>query len=440
MKCFLLLIISFLSVGVIHSQTNGELELTLEGCFILAIRNNLDLKQNEMEVEKQKLLSKRAKWHFLPDVSIGATQDYEFGFNIEPSTNTRANEDFLSNDLYLTASMDLLNFSSLSSFKKSQASVKKSEADSKIAKRNVLLTIAQYYLDVMFNDEYLKLLNNQLAESDKQINRLNDALNYGYIAKSELYDAVAEHAIDKKNVELGENSKNRALLNLLYLLNYKVDTDKVVFFDNLFEVDESTLKDKSYYIDKVLANNPISKSADYNVEIAEASIGEIRGSVLPKLSLKYQVESFYVKSLSEDNEDIFPFGTQIGDNKTNSIGASLSIPIFNGLKNSYDVQVAKLDHEKAIMAKQLVNNNLIFEVEKAYQDIGDAIVEYKSSNEVLLSSTESFRTSKLKYEEGKINAFNFAIAKRNLLKSELDVITAKYKWYFNSVKLDLITK
>ncbi|KAA5820562.1 TolC family protein [Algibacter amylolyticus] len=439
MKYFLLLIISFLSIGVTHSQTNGELELTLEGCFILAIRNNLDLKQNDMEVEKQKLLSNRAKWHFLPDVGIGITQDYEFGFNIEPSTNTRVNEDFLSNDMYLSASMDVINFSNFSSFKRAKASVKKSAADAKIAKRDLLLTIAQFYLDVMFNDEYLKLLNNQLAESDKQINRLNDALSYGYIAKSELYDAIAEHAIDKKNVELGENSKKRALLNLLYLLNYNVDTDKVVFYDNLFEVDEKALKDKSYYIDKVLANNPIAKSADYAVDITKALIGEVRGRVLPKLSLKYQVESFYVRSLSEDNEDLFPFKTQYRDNKTNSIGATLSIPVFNGLKNSYDVQVAKLDHEKAVMAKQVVNNNLIFEVEKAYQDIGDAIVEYKSSNEVLLSSAESFRTSKLKYEEGKINAFNFAIAKRNLLKSELDVITAKYKWYFNSVKLDLIT-
>ncbi|SFD15423.1 TolC family protein [Algibacter pectinivorans] len=439
MKYFLLLILSFLSFGVTHSQTNGELELTLEGCFILAIRNNLDLKQSEMEVEKQKLLSKRAKKHFLPVVGTGFSQYYDFGFNINPFTNTRVNDDFLSNDLYLNASMDLINFSSFSKVKRTTTNVKKSIADAKIAKRDLLLTIAQFYLDVMFNDEYLKLLNNQLAESNKQINRLNDALSYGYIAKSELYDAIAEHAIDKKNVALGENSKNRALLNLLYLLNYNVDTNKVVFYDNLFEVDETALKSKTYYIDKVLLNNPIASSAEYDVDITKALVGEIKGKTMPKLSVRYHLETFYVKNLSEDSENLVPFSTQLRTNKTNAIGATLSIPIFNGLKNSYDIQVAKLDHQKAVMAKQLVHNNLVFEVEKAYQDISDAIVEYKSSSEVLLSATESFRTSKLKYEEGKINAFNFAIAKRNLLKSEVDVITAKYKWYFNSVKLNLIT-
>lgn len=423
-----------------RSQTNGELELTLDGCFILAIRNNLDLKQNILEIEKQKLLNDKSKYHFLPSVNMGVTQDYEFGFNIEPSTNTRVNEDFLSNDLYLSASMDLINFSNFNNYRRSKSSVNKALSDSRVIKSELLLTIAQYYLDVMFNNEYLGLLKNQFEESEKQINRLNDALSYGYIAKSELYDAIAEHAIDKKNVELGENSKNTALLNLLYLLNYEIDTEKVTFYDALFEVDSTALKDKSYYLERVIKNNAKSKSADYNVDIQKASVGEVKGRGLPTLKLKYQMESFYVKSLTDIDEDVTNFGNQIRDNKTNFIGATLNIPIFNGASGSYDVKIAKKEYEKALIEKKIVINNLTFEVEKAIQDIQNAIVEYRSSKEVLVSALESYRTSTLKYEQGKINAFNFAIAKRNLLRSELDLINAKYKWYFNSVKLDIITK
>ena len=440
MRIYILLIISLLSFDFSYSQSSSKLELTLEGCFILAISNNLDLKQSNLEIEKQRLLKNKAKWHFLPNVNFGATQDYEFGLNIEPSTNTRVNEDFLSNDLYLNASMDLINFSNFKNYSKSKTELTKAESDSKIVRSELLLTIAQYYLDVMYNNEYLKLLNNQFEESEKQITRLNDALSYGYIAKSELYDAIAEHAIDKKNVKLGENSKNRALLNLLYLLNYNVNTKDVIFYDAFFEIDTTAFNDKSYYVKKVIENNPKSKSANFNVEIYKDNIGEIKGKNLPSLRLKYQLESFYVKSLTDVDEEVLPFDSQIRNNKTNFIGASISIPVFNGLKNSYDVKVAKVDYEKALLEKRMVTNNLIFEVEKTIQDIDDAIVEYKTSNEVLLSASESFRTSKLKYEQGKINAFNFATAKRNLLKSELDVINAKYKLYFNTIKLDIITK
>lgn len=440
MKNFVLLIICILSLEHVFSQSNGELQLTLDGCFVIAIRNNLDLKQNNLEIQKQRHLKSKAKLHFLPSINIGATQDYEFGLNIEPTTNTRTNEDFLSNDLYLSASMDLINFSSFKNFSKSKSELKKAITDSSIIKSELLLTITQYYLDVMFNDEYLGLLKKQFEESEKQINRLNEALNYGYIAKSELYDAIAEHAIDKKNVELGKNSKNRALLNLLYLLNHKIDTKKVGFYDAFFELDTTAFEDKSYYLEKVIANNPKYKSADYNVEILRKNIGEIKGKSLPTLRLKYQLESFYVKSLSDSNEIVTPFESQVRNNKTNFIGASLNIPIFNGVKNSYDVKVAKVEYEKAVLEKEMVTNNLFFEVKKTIQDLDDAIVEYKSSNEVLISSSESFRTSKLKYEQGKINAFNFAIAKRNLLRSQLDLINAKYKWYFNSVKLDIITE
>jgi len=416
----------------------GQVSLTLDDCIELALKNNLQIQQDILTVESQRLIKTRAAWNNLPRLNLSATQNYEFGFTIDPNTNTRVNADFLSNNFSLRASYDLLNISRFKQYSKATTDYDKSLVDYETNKNQVLLTIAEFYLDVMFRTEYVIILNNQLKESEAQLKRLKEALDFGYIAKSELYDAQAEFSIDKKAVLLADNNRKRAILNLLNLINYDVGIDDVDFFDILFQVDTTAISDNTVYYDEALKNNPRMQSALYNVESAKKEVGINRANGLPSIGLIYQFGSFYSESL--DTNTAPSFEDQLRDNQRQFIGGTLRLPLFNALQNKYSIKLAKIEHERSKINEEITRTQLKFEVEQTIQDLDNAISAYQSSQEVLEAARESFRTSKLKYEQGKINAFDFAIAKKNLLQTEFDLLDSKFKLYYNRTKLDFLSK
>ena len=436
MKKGICLIIFLLTVYTIGAQT----KLSLDDCIAIGFDNNLSLKNRTLDIEKQQLINKKAFWNNFPRINFGASQDYEYGFNIEPATNTRINEDFASNDFGLSASIDVFNLSKLKELKKTKIDLYKSVVDFEADRNIMLITIAQYYLEVMFNTEFEDILKKQVVESKAQLKRLNEALSYGYIAKSELYDAETEFAVDTKAELTAKNSKEKSIRNLFNLINYDGDIGSVEFYDVKFRIDTLPIDDKSKYVNKALENNALALSSRYSVESAKKNVEIFRAMYYPTLRLQYQLQSFYTKSLSDPDEVVPEFEDQLRDNKTHFVGASINVPIFNGLQNRHDVKIAKVDYEKAKIEQEIVEDNLKFEVEQTIQDLENAISLYTTSLQVLGAAQESFRISRLKYEQGKINAFSYATAKQNLLKAEIELLNSKYNIFFNKTKLNIITK
>ena len=417
----------------------SQVRLTLEDCINIALQNNLQLNNSLLEVERQRLVKNKTLLNHFPNVNFNASHDYDFGFTIDKATNTRTEEDFQSNDFYISADVDILNISKFKIHDKSIIDLKRTESDYEVVKNRMLLIISQYYLEVMFNSEYVEILKNQLNESQKQIDRLNEALSFGYIAKSELYDAQAGYSIDKKAVLLAENSEKRSILNLLNLINYDKDINDVEFFDIIFKLDTTEVTNKSSYFQDALKYNPEMNSSNLSLLSAKKDIGITRAYGLPRLKLNYQYGTYYSKNLNDDSENI-SFSDQFDKHKSQYIGASLKIPVFNALQNNQNIKIAKVDYEKTKLQQEIVKNNLEFAIEQTIQDLENAISAYQTTLDVLNAARESFRTSKLKYEQGKINAFDFATAKKNLLQTEFDLLDSKFKVYFNREKLKLLTK
>lgn len=417
----------------------SQVRLTLEDCIEIALKNNLKLNSSLLDVERQRLVKNKVAFNYLPSINLEASHDYDFGFTIDRDSNRRVADDFLSNEFSLSASMDILNLTKFKIHDQSKIDLKRSETDYEVVKNQMLLTISQYYLEVMFNTEYIEILKNQLKESQNQIDRLNEALSYGYIAKSELYDAEAEYSIDKKAVLLAENNKKRSVLSLLNLINYDKGINEVDFFDILFKIDTTKINNKPDFLKEALKYNPEVLSSNYNLLSAKKEIAINRANGLPKLRLNYQYGTYYTKNLNDEFETA-PYNDQLKDHKTQYVGASLKIPLFNALQNQSDIKIAKVEYEKSKLQQEIVKDNVKFAIEQTVQDLENAISAYQTTLDVLNAARESFRTSKLKYEQGKINAFGFATAKKNLLQTEFDLLDSKFKLYFNRLKLNLLTK
>lgn len=430
----------FLFLAAISLNGFSQVRLTLDDCVNIALKNNLELSNKQLDIERQKIIKEKIAWSNFPSVTFGASHSYNYGFTLDKQTYRRTAEDLQYDDFYIRAGIDVFNISKYKRHNQARVDLERTKTDYQAAKNLMLLTIAQYYLDVMFNTEYVGILKTQLDESEKQIDRLNQALGFGYIARSELYDAEAEYSIDKKAVLLAENNRKRSILNLLNLINFDRDVEDVEFFDILFKIDTTAVQNKSDYYQDALKYNPDIKSAEYNLKSAKKEIGINRANGLPTLGVNYEYASFYNKYLNSDFDSGMSFKDQIDLHTTQYIGAAIRIPFFEGLQNQHNIKLAKIDYEKAKVEEEIAKDNLNFAIQQTIQDLENAISAYQTSLNVLNAARESFRTSRLKYEQGKINAFDFATAKKNLLQTEFDLLDSKFKLYFNRTKLNVLTK
>lgn len=183
------------------------------------------------------------------------------------------------------------------------------------------------------------------------------------------------------------------------------------------------------------ANLPEMRKARNDIEVSRRSLAIARGSYLPTLSASYGWgDSFIFDYLNPSTGAPITVGEQWDNNSRHSIGVSLSIPIFNRLSTYNAVSRSKINLEVARLNLQQAQLELQQSVEKAYSDAVSSYKSYLAAVKAVESSREALRYATEKFEVGKISSFDYETAKNLLLKSQGDMLSAKYDYLFK-VKL-----
>lgn len=89
---------------------------------------------------------------------------------------------------------------------------------------------------------------------------------------------------------------------------------------------------------------PEIEASKLNVEASELGIGIAKSSYLPTISLSAGIGTNHTSGSD------FTFGEQVKNGWNNSIGLSVSVPIFNNRQTKSAVQKAKLQYETSMLS------------------------------------------------------------------------------------------
>ena len=78
--------------------------------------------------------------------------------------------------------------------KRNQLSVEFSQFSLDDLMDNISLTVAGYYLDILFNRELLMIASEQLAVTEQQVTRMEKLVEAGTLAKGDLLNVQAQQA------------------------------------------------------------------------------------------------------------------------------------------------------------------------------------------------------------------------------------------------------
>jgi len=130
------------------------------------------------------------------------------------------------------------------------------------------------------------------------------------------------------------------------------------------------------------------------------------------------------------------FSEQLKDNSNQSVGFSLSVPIFNGWQGRNAISQAKIQKTQAEIDLDIKTRDLRKLIEQAFADAVSALQKYNASGEKVAAQNEAFKYAQQKFDVGMMTSFDYNNTKKDLTKAESDLLQAKYDFIFKTTILD----
>jgi outer membrane protein len=441
---------------------------TLEDCINYALENNLDIQKQIQLVESNKASLTQSALNLLPNLNANGTNYWNFGQTIDQYTNTFATTTVRSNNFYLSSNVVLFNgLQKLNTVKQNKIMVLASQYDLDVLKNSISLSVAGYYLDILFNSELLDVANEQLSISKQQVDRIQKMVEAGSSARGDLLNIQAQKAAEELTQVQASNQLYISYLSLQQLIDIPVAKDFRIEKPNLkaIEAPRQPVTPEVIY-EHALKTRPEIRAAELRVDAAQKRLAIARGIITPTLSVSGSWGTGYsgidkeidpsvpptitpykmgITQLSRDTvigyqmnyaTRLKSFGDQLKTNNNQSVGFSLSIPIFNGWQGRANITQAKISKNQAELDLGIQKRSLLKLIEQAYADAVAALQKYNSSLEQVNAQSESFKYTQQKFDVGMMTSFDYNNSKKDLTKAQSDLLQAKYDFIFKTTILE----
>ena len=458
-KLFILLLIIVLSSVNIDAQQTW----TLEQCVDYAIENNIQVKQKALNTEMTENNLKQSRLNLLPNLNGNIGRNYSFGRAVDPYTNEFNYENTYNDNYGISSNLTLFNgFQKLNTIKQNKLNLDADLQDLEKIKNDISLNVATAYLNILFNEELLKIAKDQAAVTKKQAERTKILVDAGSLAMGDLYDIQSQLANEELNIINSQNQLDLSYLDIQQLLNLDSVADFKIAIPNTESFTETPLP----VFEEVLTqsqNLPEIKSAEYRLNSAEQSLDIYRGMRYPTLNLTLSYNSgysgnrkvadgnptmiAYQSGFTQSGETVYsyqpqytystkPFSDQINDNASANLGLQLSIPIFNNWQVNTGINNARITVLNTKYSLELAKQNLTKDVQQRYTEAVAALKKYHATDFTLKAMEESFKYTEEKYNNGLVNTVDYNISKNKLISTKSDLLKAKYEYIFKIKILD----
>ncbi|WP_394760236.1 TolC family protein [Flavobacterium sp.] len=464
-KSLILVVVIFLS-ATSFGQTK---KWTLEECVTYAVEHNISIKQSALDKQLSDISKKDAIGKFLPTVNAQASHSWNIGLNQNITTGLLENQTTQFTSAGLNVGIDIYKgLQNQNQLRKAKLSIISSQYQLTKMQEDVSLNVVNAYLQILFNKENLKVQQQQLSYDTKQLERTNELVEAGVIPRGDLLDVKATVASDNQRLIAAENALFLSKLSLAQLL--QIDNFQefdIVDAETTTQESAILMEDPKVIFDKAKETRTDLKIAQTNVQIAEKDVKIARGGYQPTLQAFYnfntragysdRVVGFtpntnnptsIIGYVDGTNQPVLQpnFSTILGkpdavfnqfsDNKGQSFGLSLNVPIFNGFATRNNVFRSKIALDRSRIALQQQELDLERTVFTAYTDTKGAQKTYEAAVSTLEARQGAFNYAKERYEVGLMNVFDFNQTQTLFVNAQSEVLRTKYDYIFRTKILE----
>ncbi len=439
-----------------------------------AMANNISVKLSDVQAKVAALTYKQSRLSQIPDANFSSNLGYNSGNNQDPVTFSRVTQTYLSNGFQLQSSADIFNFfSKRNTIIGNEWELKAARANVDKIKNDIALTAANAYLQVLLAKEQENITLIQVQQTMAQLNNTRKLVDAGSLPELNATQLEAQLAVDSGNYIA---AKGNVTLNLLTLKSYmnidaaapfEVDTPPV----ELIPVEPIADLQPDNVYNLAIANQPQQRYNDFKLKAAEKFKAAARGAMYPTFSAYGNLGSSHVSLKTPHYDPVFkslefngsvvnvggtdyfikaptydliqkgynrsdPVFTQLSDNFSQSVGISLSVPIFNRYNLRTQYERSKLNITTLQLQKEQDNQKLKQDIYQAYTAALTALEKFNASKKSVEASEKTYLYAGKRFDVGLLSSFDLITTQNNLLRAKLEYSINHFDYVFKMKVLE----
>lgn len=411
---------------------------TLQDCIDYASEHNLELRQKQISLQQSEVDIEARKGALFPSLSFSTNQNGSW----RPWSNSYVN---ISNGSF-SSTTSTVNYNGSYGFQaqwtvwdgginrrqlaRSRLSKDLAEADREITRLSLEEQIAQLYVQNLYQADAVVVCRNILESTAVQLERAQAMYEVGSMSRADLAQVEAQMSQERYNLANAQTQLSEFRMQLRQLLELPSDMDFTVETPDAGDEAVMTILPTIADVYAVAAENrPELRYSRLGIESADIDIDIARRGYYPTVSLAAGINTSASSGLE------FNWAKQMKTNLSNSVGLTISVPIFDNKKNSTNVARARLDKENSEIALSQQQRQLYNDIETIWLNADNAQRQYTFALDNATSMRESYSLVNEQFAVGLKDVVDLSTAKNNLIQAEQQLLRAKYTALLNSALL-----
>lgn len=385
-------------------------------CINYARQNNISLQQSAIseQVANENLLQSKAEWH--PTLDFATSHSYSnYPWGEQSSKNT------YSSNYGLNTSWTVWNG------RQRENTIKRDKIQTEISKLNTVdifrtleTDLLQVYINILYALESVNIYSETEKLSQAQAQRAKQLMEAGRLSRVDYTQLQSQYEQDHYNLVNARGTFYTRRMELKRLLQLGIDSTMEivpVYWDKSEVMAELPPMDESYSMAvdtdiRIQALKLQKESATADIDIAAAGNS-------PSVSLNAGIGTAYSTPGPA-------FGNQLKQRVSESVGLTLSIPIFDNRRTKTAKSKAQLQKINAELDIQSRLTEIAQNVEAWYIDLRAAQSRYAAGIEQEKAAQLSHDIVNEQFSLGLVNTVELMTAHNNLLQARHSLLQAKY--------------
>lgn len=408
------IVITLIALGGLSGMMQAR-EWTFNDCVEWAREHNISLRQAVLNEQLSETDESESKGAWQPSLDFSTTH----GYSNAPWGN--GNKNSYTSDYGFNARWTVWNGGIR------ENTIKKSELQTAISRlstvdkfRSIEVDMLAVYINLLYAKESISIYEEAEALSLAQAERARQLMESGRLSRVDYSQLESQHEQDRY-----------ALVNAIATYdNRRMELKKLLELGINDSIEVKTLEWTS---EEVLATVPpmdesyaMAKAIDVPLQIdelemkeAELDVKVAKGGRMPTVSLSAGVGTGYFAPGDS-------FSRQIKRSVSESLGLSLSIPIFDNRKTKSAIARANIQRLNSALDRESRETELAQLIESWYVDLRSAQARYVAGEQQVNSTELSNELVNEQFNLGLINTIELMTAHSNLLEARHSLLQAKY--------------
>ena len=466
----------FLSITLVQ-QAAAQEKWDLRKCVDYAMKNNISVKQADVQARISALQLKQAKLLKYPNANLSSGLGVQFGRSIDRTTNIYSDTKSLYQNYQLQSGIEVYNYNRLNNnIAYAKFSAQAALADIEKAANDAALSVCTYYLQVLAAKEQVIISQLQIGQTQTQLTLTKKKVNAGALPELNSLEIEAQLASDSSTYISAQTSFDQTVQALKGVLNIDAAAPFEVVIPEATSIpilSFGELQPEVVY-QLALTTQPLQKGNGLRIKAAEKNIAINKAYMYSTLNLGVNLATNFYNSfnkidgytlngyspngnkvniggtdyfISSPNVSIKQsknsfgqiwngYANQLNNNFGQTVGFSLSVPIFNNGQYRIAYEQSKLTYKTQLLNKEGADMTLKQNIYTAYSNAVSALQKKNAGIKGVESNQKVFDFATKRYGLGLMNTIDLLTNENNLLRAKLQQVSNEYDYIFKMKLLE----